>query len=72
MDKQSEVAGGDQWLQQKHGVKDKGVVISSLNDLKMVFHNLLYPKDNKAVDQTFQKLEQKTHLKREQVISVFK
>uniref|UniRef100_A0A0R3RSR0 Receptor expression-enhancing protein n=1 Tax=Elaeophora elaphi TaxID=1147741 RepID=A0A0R3RSR0_9BILA len=73
MDNQSEgtkileVAGGDQWPQQKRNVKGKGAVISSLNDLKMVFHSLLYPKDNKAVDQAFQKLEQKTHLEREKI-----
>lgn len=74
MDKQSEstkileVAGGDQWPQQKRDIKGKGVTINSLNDLKMIFHNLLHPKDNKAVDQVFQQLEQKTHLEREKVI----
>ncbi|EFO27066.1 hypothetical protein LOAG_01421 [Loa loa] len=73
MDKQSEstkileVASGDQWPQQKRDIRGKGVVINSLADLKIVFHNLLYPKDNKAVDQAFQQLEQKTHLEREKI-----
>uniref|UniRef100_A0A915PYY6 Receptor expression-enhancing protein n=1 Tax=Setaria digitata TaxID=48799 RepID=A0A915PYY6_9BILA len=60
----SEVAAGDQW---KGDDKDKGMVISSLNDLKVIFHNLLHPKDNRTVDQAFQQLEQKTHLEREKI-----
>lgn len=63
-------AGGDQWLQQKRDSKDKGVAINSLNDIKTIFYSLLYPKDNKIVDQTFQVIEQKTSLKREKVILV--
>ncbi|EJW76792.1 TB2/DP1 family protein, partial [Wuchereria bancrofti] len=62
-----EAAGGDQWPEQKRDLKNKGTIISSLDDLKTVFHNLLYPKDNKAVDQAFQKLEEKTHLGREKI-----
>ncbi|KAK6109132.1 TB2/DP1 HVA22 family protein [Brugia pahangi] len=62
-----EVAGGDQWPDQKRDIKNKGAIISSLDDLKMIFHNILYPKDNKAVDQAFQQLEQKTHLEREKI-----
>ncbi|KAL3985995.1 TB2/DP1 HVA22 family protein [Acanthocheilonema viteae] len=61
-----EVAGGDQWSQQKR-VMGKGITINSLNDVKMIFQSLLYPKDNKTVDQAFQKLEEKTSLKREKI-----
>ncbi|VDK70463.1 unnamed protein product [Litomosoides sigmodontis] len=60
-------AGGDQWLQQKHDGKNKGVGINSLSDIKMIFYSLLYPKDNKVVDQTFQMIEQKTSLKRDKI-----
>ncbi|VDK78389.1 unnamed protein product [Onchocerca ochengi] len=63
-----EVAGGDQWSQKKGAVKSKGTSINSLNDLKTVFHNLLHPKNNKAVDQAFQQIEQKTHLEREKIV----
>ncbi|VDN05817.1 unnamed protein product [Thelazia callipaeda] len=57
----TEAAGGD---------LKKGVTINSLNDLKAVFHSLLYPKENKVAEQAFVSLEQKTHLNREKILYV--
>lgn len=77
MDKQSEstklldVASGDQWSQQKRDINGKGKTISSLDDLKKIFHDLLYPEDNKMINVAFQKIEQKIHLEREKVILMF-
>lgn len=73
MDKQSEntklleAATGDQWSQHNREISGKGQTISSLRDLKEIFHKLLYPEDNKVIDLAFQKVEEKTHLKREKI-----
>lgn len=61
-------AGDDQSQQWGRDKKSKGKTVRSLDDVKSVILQLLYNNNNKTVDRTFEQIEQKTHLKREQVI----
>ncbi|VDN18248.1 unnamed protein product [Gongylonema pulchrum] len=63
--------GGDQRVDRGvHVRKGKGLAISSLDDVKTVIRQLLYDQDNKTVDRTFEQIEKKVHMKREQIAYV--